>query len=109
MVTSDWDRAVGEFFRIHAEASGQQSATSSPVVKTAVAGRAEDCDIRLDDPHVSQHHAAFRQHEDGTITVEDLGTVNGVYVNGLQVYAPTAIGPGSVVRIGRTDLPWGKP
>lgn len=106
MVTSDWDRAVGEFLRIHAEASGQQSATASPVVKTAVAGRAADCDIRLDDEHVSQHHAAFCLHADGTVTVEDLGTLNGVFVNGLQVYAPTAIGPGSVVRLGRTELPW---
>lgn len=108
-MTSDWDRAVGEFLRIHAEASGQQPATDSPVVKTAVAGRSPDCDIVLDDPHVSQRHAAFRLHADGTVTVEDLGTLNGVTVNGLRVYAPTAIGPGSVVRLGRTDLPWRAP
>ena len=43
-------------------------------------GRAESSDIMLDDPFVCDHHAVIRNTADGYV-VEDLGSLNGTYVN----------------------------
>jgi hypothetical protein len=47
-------------------------------------GRSRDCDLTLDDPNVSRRHAELR-NEDGRWIVTDLGSTNGVKVNGRRV------------------------
>ena len=47
-------------------------------------GRSRDCDITVDDPNVSRRHAELR-NEDGSWVITDLGSTNGVKVNGRQV------------------------
>jgi pSer/pThr/pTyr-binding forkhead associated (FHA) protein len=56
-------------------------------IRTRVAriGRAFDNDIRLDNDSVSAHHAELRQGRDGTFAIIDLGSTNGVWVNGEPV------------------------
>ncbi len=49
-----------------------------------VIGRAPDCQILLDDPMVSRHHASM-SIEDDAVVVRDLGSSNGVFVNGHKV------------------------
>jgi hypothetical protein len=49
-----------------------------------VLGRASDCDLRLDDSGVSRHHAEIR-YSDGRVGVVDLGSTNGIAVNGRPV------------------------
>ena len=46
-----------------------------------VAGRAEDCQIILDDPHVSQQHLEFVRDLDG-VSVADMDSKNGFELNG---------------------------
>jgi hypothetical protein len=46
-----------------------------------VIGRAADSDVRVDDPGVSRHHAELR-YSDGEVELIDLGSTNGVSVNG---------------------------
>jgi pSer/pThr/pTyr-binding forkhead associated (FHA) protein len=47
-------------------------------------GRLAECDITLDDPSVSRRHARISQ--DGSAwTITDLGSTNGVKVNGERV------------------------
>jgi pSer/pThr/pTyr-binding forkhead associated (FHA) protein len=52
--------------------------------RSVVVGRSRDCDIRLEDPNVSRHHAEIRQ-EGATYWVVDLGSTNGLEVNGRRV------------------------
>ena len=47
-------------------------------------GRSRDCDITVDDPNVSRRHAELR-NEDGSWVITDLGSTNGVKVNGRRV------------------------
>ena len=47
----------------------------------ATLGRSRDCEIVLADPNVSRRHAELRP-AGGTWVVEDLGSTNGVKVNG---------------------------
>ncbi len=47
-------------------------------------GRSADCDLRFDDPSLSRSHARLRHANDGW-ELEDLGSKNGVRINGTGV------------------------
>jgi pSer/pThr/pTyr-binding forkhead associated (FHA) protein len=66
-------------------------------------GRAENCDVRLDDTYVSTLHARFFS-KDGTWFVEDLGSTNGTYLNRVKVTSPSPIATGDEVRLGKTTV-----
>ena len=71
-----------------------------------VVGRGNDADLRVNDPGVSRRHAEFRVTEDATgprVSVHDLGSTNGVLVDGHRV-ATAPLHDGSEVRVGRTVL-----
>ena len=70
--------------------------------RTVVLGRSRDCDITIDDPNVSRRHAEIRQ-EDGGYWIVDLGSTNGIEVNGQRVeQAP--LGHEDRIVLGKTDL-----
>ena len=66
-------------------------------------GRAETCQVRLDDLYASLHHARLSSR-DGAWLIEDLGSTNGTYVNDRRLSAPVEVHVGDVVRIGKTVL-----
>jgi predicted component of type VI protein secretion system len=68
-----------------------------------VVGREEGCGLVVDDALVSRQHARFRVTVEG-VEVEDLGSRNGVHVNGTRVTAPTRLDLGDAVRIGSQVL-----
>ncbi|WP_053237043.1 FHA domain-containing protein [Sandaracinus amylolyticus] len=74
------------------------------VLRVIVVGRARDCDVVIDDPTVSAHHARLRWDGD-RIAIDDLGSANGTFVDGRMVSA-TRIRPGEEVVLGRVPLPW---
>ena len=49
-----------------------------------IVGRHPACDTRLDFPRVSRHHCCLTL-EDGGLVVKDLGSTNGIRINGLRV------------------------
>lgn len=49
-----------------------------------VIGRQEECAVRLRDPNISRRHALV-EVGDGRVMISDLGSSNGVFVNGAQV------------------------
>jgi pSer/pThr/pTyr-binding forkhead associated (FHA) protein len=71
----------------------------------AVLGRSRDADITLDDPNVSRNHAEVRP-SGGSWTVRDLGSTNGVKVNGrrLDPARPQSLKPGDVLEIGTSRV-----
>lgn len=62
-------------------------------------GREEDCDVFLDDITVSRKHCAF-ELEDDAVTIKDLGSTNGTYVNS-QAIETKLLEAGDVVQIGK--------
>jgi len=72
-------------------------------------GRGNDADLRIDDPGVSRKHIEIRVEEpqdaDGEprITVHDLGSTNGMSVNGRRVEKAT-LADGATIRIGNTTM-----
>jgi hypothetical protein len=65
----------------------------------AVLGRSRDCDCVLNDANVSRRHAELRRGSTGDWQIVDLGSTNGVKVNGRQVDA-SRLGPGDEVLLG---------
>jgi predicted component of type VI protein secretion system len=66
-------------------------------------GRHEECDVLLDDVSVSRHHGVFTRTASGRITVRDLNSLNGTYVNGSRV-EETALHSGDEVQVGKFKL-----
>jgi len=67
-----------------------------------VLGRSREADIVLQDPNVSRRHAELRR-EDGGWQIVDLGSTNGIKVNGRRV-ANQPLSAGDQITIGVTDL-----
>src|SRR4051812_43775892 len=68
-----------------------------------VIGRSIECQLSLDDPLVSRRHAILRVSQD-TVTVQDLGSRNGVLVNGTKIEGVCSIGPGDKIAIGSQEM-----
>lgn len=66
-------------------------------------GRASDADIVLSGPLVSRRHAEFHDTEAGIVVI-DLGSQNGVSVNGSSITGPTALLLGDTIRIGDNEF-----
>ena len=69
---------------------------------SVVIGRSKDCDIRLADPNVSRRHAELRQ-ENGAYWILDLGSTNGLTVNGRRQQR-AKLENDDRITIGSTDL-----
>ena len=72
-----------------------------PPGATAVAGRAAEMDISLDDTFVSSKHALFEAGAT-TFQVEDLHSTNGTLVNGQTIAGVRELRPGDRVEVGDT-------
>ncbi len=70
----------------------------------AVIGRSRECDIVLADANVSRRHAAFGWSAQQGWTIDDLGSTNGVRVNGRRIDGPTAIVGGDRVELGTVPI-----
>ncbi len=66
-------------------------------------GRAEECDIRPLGEEVSRRHCAVVAEGDG-LTVQDLKSRNGTYVNGVRIAAKVTAADGDVIRVGPLEL-----
>jgi hypothetical protein len=67
------------------------------------AGRESGNDVILSDPGVSGRHARFAERA-GRITVEDLGTPNGTFVNGERIAGARELSRGDTVALGTAVL-----
>ena len=67
-----------------------------------VIGRSRECDLVLDDPNVSRRHVELRR-EDGGWAVVDLGSTNGIKLNGKRSRGGR-LNPGDEITLGLSRL-----
>jgi hypothetical protein len=72
------------------------------------AGRDPSCEVHLQDSEVSRRHAKLRRTADGLI-VTDLGSRNGISVNGERVRGTVRLRPGDELRLATTRLRFADP
>lgn len=83
---------------------GAQVDTVFPLASSTVTlGREEGLGISIQDPEVSRQHARISQQAEGYI-LEDLGSTNGTYLNGVQITGPQPLRPGDMIGMGQTVL-----
>jgi hypothetical protein len=67
-------------------------------------GRAAQNDVSLErDEFASARHLRIDPRRDG-VWIQDLGSTNGTYVNGIRLDGPRRLSPGDIVRVGETEL-----
>lgn len=66
-------------------------------------GRDPESSIFLNDVTVSRRHAEIRIKA-GKITIRDLGSLNGTFVNGQVINTETELKDGDIIQIGRFKL-----
>ena len=89
-----------------AQAYLEINGTRHPLHGNVVVGRGTDADLRINDPGISRRHIEFRAKPAGEgvrVEVYDLGSTNGMLVNG-QKMASATLDDGSQVRIGTTVI-----
>ena len=65
-----------------------------------ILGRSESADIFVDNTLISRNHAKIT-YEGGKYTIEDLGSMNGTFVNGRRISGKTSISPTDDIILGR--------
>ncbi len=74
------------------------------VAAETVLGRSPDCTIPIgSDETISRRHALVR-NDGSQVTVEDLGSTHGTYLNGQRTVGRTPVRRGDVMQIGQTSL-----
>jgi pSer/pThr/pTyr-binding forkhead associated (FHA) protein len=66
-------------------------------------GRSPECELAISDPAVSRRHARLWVSA-SQIVIEDLGSQNGVYVNGTRIQGPCELKAGDLLRICTHEL-----
>lgn len=83
---------------------GPQAGMSFPLTGSqAVIGREEGLEIVLQDPESSRRHSRV-YWQAGHYIIEDMGSTNGTFVNGIQITGPQFLNAGDSIGIGQTAL-----
>src|SRR5687767_14256987 len=93
------------YLKLQLAGSGEQELE---VLKPEITiGRGQTNDIVLQDSRVSRSHARFDFDVEGGVTVVDLGSTNGVRVNGIRL-EKAKIQPGDIIFIGGSQIAFEK-
>jgi len=69
-------------------------------------GRSANNDIIINENYISAQHAQLMSDDDMVIYINDLGSVNGTFVNGMRVYGSQRIQFGDTILLGSSKLNW---
>jgi pSer/pThr/pTyr-binding forkhead associated (FHA) protein len=69
------------------------------VDRAVVIGRSPDCDLSITDTYLSSRHA-WVANDSGDLSIEDLGSTNGTYVNQELVDGRVHLERGDIVQVG---------
>ncbi|SHI50534.1 FhaA domain-containing protein [Desulfofundulus thermosubterraneus] len=91
---------AGPRARLVVKAGPQEGKVFTLRPSTMVIGRRDTCDVVLSDGSVSRRHAQL-EYRGGEYVITDLGSTNGVYVNGVRVNTKV-LAPGDTIKMGAT-------
>lgn len=80
-------------------------AAPHPPKRTILIGRSSECDVIINHPEVSGRHALLSVLPDGTVEIKDVGSKNGIYLNGQKVLT-AVLHPGDALSLGSHRIDW---
>ena len=89
-------RPVGPYLEWEAETG---ASLSIPLTRTVTIGRVEGNDVVVHDSAMSRQHARIEVTDDG-LTIVDLGSLNGVLLNGERMEQARVLEEGDVLQVG---------
>lgn len=75
-------------------------------MKTTKVGRSSSNDFVVSSNAVSSQHCVLTGYDDGRMSIKDLNSTNGTYVNGKKIAVETFLKQGDSVMLGNTPLDW---
>lgn len=75
-------------------------------MKVITVGRSQECNIVVNDVNASRVHLQLVQDDNGNVSVVDLGSTNGTWVNEKRIAGEMRLNQGDRVRVGNTILQW---
>ena len=69
-------------------------------------GRSPNNDYVINDMSVSSLHARLYVDDSGIVSIQDLSSTNGTFVNGYRITSNTVLQSDTKVRVGTVDLKW---
>ncbi len=109
MIYSTAERLAGPVEEAHARHMSERALLAVGARRLLVppgggtVGRSRECDVVLEDAGISRRHAELRPGPEGW-TVQDLGSTNGVRVNGVPVRGAQPLRSGDRVELGSTEI-----
>jgi pSer/pThr/pTyr-binding forkhead associated (FHA) protein len=91
--------------RLRLEPSARESGLpviDVPPGRSMTVGRGSQADINIDDGSLSRLHARVTAEPDGLLAIDDLGSTNGILINGREQMS-SYLRAGDVVRFGRVE------
>jgi len=82
--------------------SGPAAGREIEVEHELIIGR-RDVDLAIADEELSRRHAAVRPSESGVV-IEDLGSLNGTFVDGARIDAPVTLTADATLRVGVSEM-----
>ena len=73
------------------------------IASSLIVGRSDICDVYLDDPKLSRQHFVI-ENSGGSLFLQDLGSRNGTWLNGIAVKDRQALASGDRIRAGVSDI-----
>lgn len=90
---------AGQLFKALKSAGRQKDNVVAVKGDALIFGRAPACDHVLNYPMISSRHARLFRRA-GQMTIEDLNSSNGTFVNGTRIHRPTPVQAGDVIGLG---------
>jgi pSer/pThr/pTyr-binding forkhead associated (FHA) protein len=101
------EKSAPHLLVMNGKCEGMKAFVSSQAQEFII-GRAENLDLSIDDPSLSRRHARIKR-EWNDLLIEDLGSKNGVVVNGRKIATLTRIKDGDEIFLGTLHLSFSDP
>ena len=73
-------------------------------MKVITVGRSKECNVVVNDEKASRVHLQLVQDDNGNVSVVDLGSTNGTWVNDKRIVGEMRLNQGDRIRVGNTLL-----
>ena len=82
---------------------GAEGGRRVEVAGQLIVGRGGDAGLVIEDPEISRAHAVLASTGEG-LEIEDLGSLNGTWVNGERITGAMHLAPGDVIKVGTSRV-----